>query len=197
MKNRRVSDIMIPLNEYTTVSEDTSMYGAILALSKVQAAFKNNNYGHRAILVYSLNNKQITGKISAFDILKALEPNYRKIGKDDPFKKKVGLSRFGLSPDFLKSLISQYNLWDEPLELLVAKAKSLKVKDFMYTPSDGEYVNEDAPLAEAIHQLIIGDHQSLIVINRNRNNEMTGILRLVDVFSEVCDLILDKNCSSE
>jgi len=196
MKIRLVSDIMIPLNEYTTVSEDTSMYDAVRALNKVQTSFKKNHYGHKAILVYSRNSKHITGKISALDIIKALEPNYRKIGKDKPVKKKVGLSRFGLSPDFLKSLISQFNLWDEPLELLVAKAKSLKVKDFMYTPSDGEYVNEDAPLAEAIHQLIAGQHQSLIVINKNSNSEMTGILRLVDIFSEVCDLILDENYSS-
>jgi CBS domain containing-hemolysin-like protein len=193
MKIRQVSDIMIPLNEYTTVSEDTSLHDAVRALYKVQAAFKKNKYGHKAILVYNRNSKHITGKISALDIIKALEPNYQKIGKDDPAKKKVGLSRFGLSPDYLKSLISQYNLWDEPLELMITKAMSLKVKDFMYTPSDGEYVDEDASLAEAIHQLIIGQHQSLIVVNKNSNNEMTGILRLVDIFSEVCDLILDEN----
>ena len=193
MKIRQVSDIMIPLNEYTTVSEDTSLYAAVRALDKVQAALKKNKYSHKAILVYNHNSKHITGKISALDIIKALEPNYQKIRNDDPVKKKVGLSRFGLSPDYLKSLISQYNLWDEPLELMIEKAKLLKVKDFMYKPSDGEFVDEDASLAEAIHQLIIGQHQSLIVVNKNSNNEMTGILRLVDIFSEVCDLILDEN----
>jgi CBS domain containing-hemolysin-like protein len=193
MKIRQVSDIMIPLNEYTTVSEETSLHDAVHALDDVQTAFKKNKYGHKAILVYSLNSKNITGKVSALDIIKALEPNYQKIGNSDSVNKKVGLSRFGLSPDYLKSLISQYNLWDEPLELMITKAKSLKVKDFMYKPSDGEFVDENASLAEAIHQLIIGQHQSLIVVSKNSNNEMTGILRLVDIFSEVCDLILDEN----
>jgi predicted transcriptional regulator len=54
----------------------------------------------------------------------------------------------------------------------------------MYSPSEGEYVEEEASLAEAIHQLVVGHHQSLLV---TRGGEITGILRLTDVFSEICE----------
>lgn len=192
MKVRRVKNIMVPLNEYATVTEDSSLHDAVAALHKAHSEFKKSIYHHRAVLVYDKDKTNITGKISQLDILRALEPKYRQLGSGDPLA-TIGLSRFGLSPDFLKSLISQYNLWDEPLELLIAKVKSLKVKDFMYTHTDGEYVEEEASLADAIHQLILGRHQSLIVV---KNNEITGILRLVDIFSEVCDLILTNNYSN-
>jgi CBS domain-containing protein len=59
----------------------------------------------------------------------------------------------------------------------------------MYTLTEGEYVREDATLDEAIHQLVIGHHQSLLV---TRGEEIVGILRLSDVFREICNMI--KEC---
>lgn len=192
MKIRRVKEIMVPLNEYATVTEDASLHDAVFALDRAHAEFKKNIYHHRAVLVFNSDGTRIVGKISQLDILRALEPKYRQLGSGDPLA-TIGLSRFGLSPDFLNSLISQYSLWDEPLESLIGKARLLRVKDFMYTHTDGEYVEEEASLADAIHQLILGRHQSLLVVTEN---EITGILRLVDIFSEVCDLILTKNYSN-
>jgi CBS domain containing-hemolysin-like protein len=57
-----------------------------------------------------------------------------------------------------------------------------KIKDFMYTPTEGEFVEQDASLDEAIHQLIMGHHHSLLV---TRDKEIVGILRLKDMFSEI------------
>ena len=52
----------------------------------------------------------------------------------------------------------------------------------MYNPTEGEYVTEDTTLEVAIHQLIVGRHQSLLV---TRNRDIVGILRLTDVFREI------------
>lgn len=188
MKIRRVKNIMVPLGEYATVKESDSLHDAVFALKEAQKALKIDDYKHKALLVYDKTGEFIIGKISQLDIIRALEPKYRQACEKDS-QAPVGLSRFGLSPDYLKSLSSQYDLWDQPLESLVDKSVSLKVRDFMYTPSGGEFVSEDTALAEAMHQLIIGHHQSLIVMKKD---EITGILRLVDIFREVCDLILLK-----
>ena len=59
----------------------------------------------------------------------------------------------------------------------------------MYKPSEGEYVKEEASLNEGIHQLIVGHHQSLLV---TRDKEIVGVLRLSDVFREICHMI--KTC---
>jgi predicted transcriptional regulator len=51
----------------------------------------------------------------------------------------------------------------------------------MYTPSEGEYIEADASLCEAVHMLVMGHHQSLLV---TRDKKIVGILRLTDVFKE-------------
>jgi predicted transcriptional regulator len=52
----------------------------------------------------------------------------------------------------------------------------------IHAPVEGEFVEEDASLAEAIHQLALEHHQSLLV---TRNNKIVGVLRQVDIFKEV------------
>ena len=95
-------------------------------------------------------------------------------------------SRYGFSPDFLRSMIENYGLWRKPLEGLCRKAAEMKVKDIMHKPAEGEYVGEDASLDTAIHLLVMGRHQSLLV---TRGEDIVGILRLSDVFKKVCDSI--------
>jgi CBS domain-containing protein len=178
MKSRKVKDLMVPLEEYATVSEDSSLYEAVLALEEAQNRFGKDRYKHRAILVYDKNEK-VVGKLSQLDVIKGLEAGYKRL-------ELKGVSHTGFSPEFIKSLIKQYGLWSKPLEEICTKAADIKVKDVMYTPTEGEYVREDATLDEAIHQLVMGKHQSLLVASQNR---IVGILRLTDVFMEVCDLV--------
>ena len=177
MEKMKVKDLMVPLEEYATVSAEATLYEAVLALEKAQEDLDRTRYLylHRAILVYDEKNK-IVGKMSQLDVLKALEPKYGEMG--DP----GALSRAGFSPQFLKSMLEQFALWDKPIEVVCRKAAKVKVKDFMYTPTEGEYVKENASLGEAIHQLVMGHHQSLLV---TREEEIVGILRLTDVFKHI------------
>ena len=52
----------------------------------------------------------------------------------------------------------------------------------MQATSEGEYVDEETSLDMAIHQLLLGDHLSLLA---TRKSEIVGILRLTDVFAAV------------
>ena len=61
---------MVPLSDYATVSEEATLYEAVIALEKAQATFDQSRYRHRALLVYN-NQNQIVGKISQLDILMA------------------------------------------------------------------------------------------------------------------------------
>ncbi|MGD8228640.1 MAG: CBS domain-containing protein [Desulfobacteraceae bacterium] len=177
MKTTPVRDLMVPLSEYATVSQEATLSEAILALERAQEKFDPKRQRHRAILVFDQNNK-IVGKLSQLDILRALEPKYAEMGEPG------AMSRAGFSPQFLSSMVEKFSLWDAALEELCTKAARLMVKDIMYTPSEGEYVNEGASLGEAIHMLLMGHHQSLLV---TRGEDIVGILRLVDVFKAVCD----------
>lgn len=187
MRMKKVTEVMVPLSEYAVVNEDESLGNAIKTLFEIQKEILCTEYKHRAVLVRNAA-KRIVGKVGPLDILRALEPKYSKIGLPDQLS-KVGLSRFGLSNEFLNSMVEHYNLWDEKSEDLIRKASKLKVKNIMYTPGEGEYVNDDTPVSEAIHQFILGHHQSLLVLKKKR---VIGVLRLTDVFKLICDLMVEE-----
>jgi len=185
MHTKKVKDLMVPLSEYATVNENDTLEKAIKILSQSQKKLSTDAYKHRAILAYD-ETGNITGKVSELDVLRALEPKYSQFGHADHLA-KMGLSRFGLSNDFLHSLVKNYDLWNESCESLVEKAKKRKIKEIMYSPQEGEYVNDDIPVPEAIHQLILGHHQSLLVLKQDK---VIGVLRLTDIFKLICDLII-------
>ena len=174
-----VESLMVPIEEYATVSEDATLYEAVKALEKAQEEQdrKRYHYLHRAILVLDKNGK-VEGKVSQLDVLMALEPKYKNIGDME------ALSRSGFSLDFLKSMMETFALCDIPFTDMCARAGDLKVKEFMSSLSEGEYVEADMALCEAVHMFVIGNHQSLLV-TRDRDGEIIGILRLTDVFKEV------------
>lgn len=188
MESPNVKDLMVPLSEYATVSEDASLYEAVLSLEKTLEEYKKAPDRHRAILVLDKNNNVI-GKLSQLDVLRALEPKYDQIGDAKPLS-SFGLSRFGFSSKFLKSMMDQFKLWDEPLEVICKRAGNQNVKKFMYTPTEGEYVDENADINTAIHQLVMGHHQSLLVTSGGERR-IIGILRLTDVFRSIRCLIKD------
>jgi CBS domain-containing protein len=172
-----IKDLIVPLEEYATIDEDATLNEAVKALEKAQEVQdrKRYHYLHRAILVLD-KNKKVVGKISQLDVLMALEPKYKAIGD------MKNLSRSGLSLEFIKSMLDNYGLCEIPFTDMCINAGDRKVKDCMYSPGEGEYIELDASLCEAIHMLVMGHHQSLLV---TQESEIIGILRLTDVFKDV------------
>ena len=177
MDNTLVRDLMVPRDEYATVSEDSTLFEAVQALETAQEDLDREKYLylHRAILVYNETGK-IVGKISQLDVLRALEPKYNKIGDTG------ALSLTGFSSGFLKSMLDKIPMFSQTLVDISRKANQIQVKDFMYFPTKGEYVSDDTPLETAIHMFVMGHHQSMLVTH---GEDIVGILRVTDVFKEV------------
>ena len=129
MDSKTVKDVMVPLSEYATVSEEDTLREAVMALKKAQKEFDQTRDRHRAILVYNKYNK-IVGKLSQLDVLQALEPKYEQLGDSNPLS-RFGLSRYGFSPKFMKTLMNQFNLWDQSLEESCKTAGKRKVKEII------------------------------------------------------------------
>lgn len=179
MKQLKVKELMVPLAEYATVFEEATLYEAVTALAQAQQKFDQQKDRHRAVLVFD-QRRRVVGKVSQFDVLRCLEPKYEQIGD------LKAISRYGFSREFVASMLTGYGLWEKPLQDICRKAARKKVKDIMDTPDEGEYVPLEASLDEAIHQLVMGHHQSLLV---TQDREIVGILRLSDVFREICKAI--------
>ena len=80
MEQLSVRDLMVPLDEYATVSQDATLYESVLALEIAQEELDRDRYVylHRAILVYDKTHK-IVGKVSQSDVLRSLEPKYQEM----------------------------------------------------------------------------------------------------------------------
>lgn len=176
MKTCKVKEMMVPLKEYTTISEEATLFEAVKALEKAQKDSRPGCYPHRAVLVYDKSNK-IIGKLGQLDILKALEPKYFEM-QDRP-----GMKGLGFSKQFMKSMLENFRMLDGAMENICKKAGETKVSKFVVTPTEGEFVDEDVSMDEAIHQLVLGHHQSLLVTGKD--GDIVGILRLTDVFSTI------------
>jgi len=180
MKTTLVKDVMVPLSEYATVSEDATLSDAVAALKKSQADFDQAKYRHRAILIYDKAN-HIVGKVNFLSILRALEPTYEEMLSDR------GPLHMGFTRKFQKAMFESLKLWQDPLGDICKKASEIQVKTFMVTPGENEVIEADQQLGEAIHQLVIGHHQSLLVA---KDGKIVGVLRLADAFQVVADNIL-------
>ena len=182
MKTIPVKELMIPLADYATVSSDATLREAVIALEEAQLALDPGRHKHRAILVLD-EQGQVIGKLTMKHILMAIEPNYGKIEGTDV------LERSGYSPDMIKDMLEDNSLWIEPLQFICERAAELKLSSFIQPPSEDEYIDENATLAEAAHRLVLYPYLSLLVI---RDDEVVGILRLSDLFSKICEIM--KSC---
>lgn len=173
-----VKELMVPLEEYATVDQEASLYEAVMALEEAQTRFDPNRPRHRAVLVFD-QTRTIVGKLDFLNILRGLEPKYAEIRE---------LEQPGMifTPEFIKNALEKFSLWQNPLDDICKKAARIKVKEIMGSPGHGELIPETASLNEAIHQLVLGSHQSLLVTS---GEKITGILRLSDVFVTISQLI--------
>jgi len=182
MKEIYVKDVMVPISQYASVSEKASVLDAIRVLESEENKSPEGTYRDRAVLVVNADG-EVIGKVSQVDIIRGIEPNYQNIGTD------LDLTRLGFSNPFLRSLQDHYKLWERPIEELCRLVNRLKVVDVMYKATDLQHVRGKDTLSTAMHQIIMGRHQSLLVTKGKR---VIGILKSTDVFSALCGLL--KEC---
>lgn len=179
MKTVIVKELMVPLEEYATVSKNASLADAVLALEKAQMTLDPRQHKHRAVLVLDENGK-VVGKLTMKDIIVALEPNYGKLESEGV------LERSGFSPDLIESMLEVNTLWAEPLQFFIERAGSIVINEFIQDPAEDEYIDENATMDVAVHNFIMYPHHSLLVTS---GDDVVGILRLSDVFTKISDVI--------
>ncbi len=175
MENIRVKDLMVPVEGYVTISETATLYEAVIKLEQAQHDYEEGKCPHRALLVTG-SSGDVIGRMNKIDVMRSLEPKYSELGD----LRRV--SGFGLSPEFIKVMMEKFELWETSLNDLCRKAADVKVGDIVATPLEGEIIDSEATLNKAVHQIIVGNNQSLLVKSGGR---IVGILRLTDVFDEI------------
>jgi len=175
-----VKDIMLSLDEYAVVDEDATMLDALVALDEAQARVPKGRHPHRAVLVKDQRGN-ITGKLGHLAFFAGLEPKYEELGDLST------LSRAGLSPTFMKSMMQDLALWNMDFDHYARRAMETPVKKVMHPVR--EHVEETDRIEEAIHKLVMYQTLSLVVTNEDKP---VGILRLADLFPVVAKMIKRK-----
>lgn len=184
MQEIKIKDMMIPLAEYATVSQDATIYEAVTALeASWDASMDDGMHRHRAVLVLD-DQEHVVGKLNQHAFIRVLEPKYSEIGDLDR------LRHWGLNVGFIQSMVEKQELWTDPLDTLCSRASNLLVKDVMTILAEDDYADVNATLAEAAHSLVMTHKLSMLVTD---NDRVVGVLRLVDVFDKIRTLI--KTCT--
>ena len=173
MEIKKIKDIMIPIENYASVNQKSSLYDALIAIRESQEKLSPNMQPIRAVLIVDDNNN-IVGKMGHAAFLRALEPKYNKI---IDFEK---LTRAGVSAAFISSMTDNLRLWQDDFATICRQASTIKVKNVMSPVSEG--IDENASITEAIHQIIVLQLLSLLV---KSGLKIVGIVRLSDLFHEV------------
>lgn len=182
----RLKDLMVPADDYASISAGASILEGILALQEAQRRqFQDDPERHRdrAVLVRDAQG-EIIGKLSMWSIIGCLEPSFERVKGGTASSKAA--SRVGSGRDFIGEIMSSSHLWRSHLGTIADETANLKIQDLLHAPREKEMIDEGASLETAVHQLVAGHFMSLLV---TRHGRIVGVLRLVDVFEAICRLI--------
>ncbi len=170
----KVKELMIPVSEYMTFGSDAVLSDVVVAMSESK---------HKDALI--LNEKgNLRGVLTMAEVLGELEPSYKKL-------KAKGLDKDTLTHEYVADIFKEFGLWADSLNTLCQNACNVSVLDAMHVPEKVEYLDEDDDLEHGVHNYVVGVHQPLIV---RKNGEVTGVLRLSDIFEEVKKRMVACNC---
>jgi CheY-like chemotaxis protein len=166
-KEKTVSEVMIPLEYYTTLTEGNTIQDAV---EKLKASFSAEvstsrlmETGHRSFLVFD-ENGEVKGMVAIVDLLSAIMPGYLSAPK----------------PSMADSIQYSPMFWSGMFIREVKQLAAKNVKDIM--SSVPLTIDADANLMEAAHMMVYQQEPRLVVV---RNKAVVGIIREQDLFFEI------------
>ena len=164
---KSLREVMIPIEEYTTLNQESTVKAAIDKLrqsfyAKVSTS-RIMETGHRSILVVD-DRGEIMGILAIIDLLRAVMPAYL----DAP--KPSTADNIQYSPLF----------WNNMFQREVLRLSGKKIKNVM-SPAP-RTIDADANLMEAAYTMITHNKRRLTIID---SGKVIGIIREQDLFFEI------------
>ncbi len=173
-EEKQVRDVMIPIEEYTTVGpEKTVREGIQMLRQSFEVSVPTSRLmkmGHRSILVMDRKG-ELLGVLSIMDLIRSVRPSYLSAPK----------------PSMADSIQYSAMFWSG---LFTRQAKALalvKIVDIM-SPSP-PVIREDANLMEAANLLFTERSRRLVVLGLE--GKVIGVVREQEIFFELAGIILE------
>ncbi|MDY6792578.1 MAG: response regulator [Thermodesulfobacteriota bacterium] len=173
IEEKKVMEVMVPVNEYTTLNEDQTITDAIGHLkesfvSKVSTS-RILETGHRSVLVVD-HAKNLVGIMTIKGLLKLIMPEYLSAPK----------------PSMADSIQYSPMFWDGMFSNVITQKAGTKLKDAM-SPNPLT-IDGTASLMEAAYMMVGKKARRLVVMIAG---EVAGVIREQDLFFEI-EKILQK-----
>jgi CheY-like chemotaxis protein len=166
-EEKKARDIMIPLEDYTSISAESTVRDAIFALKRSYEAFlstgKVMECGHRSLLVFDSGGR-LSGILSILDLVKALRPAYLTAPR----------------PSMADSLRYSPMFWSGLFTTQVKGLAGKKVREIMSRPP--LTIEDDANLMEIAELMVAEKARRLAVTSRGR---VLGVVREQELFFEI------------
>ena len=178
LTNHLVSDLMIPINDYPTLSAEATLEDAFNLLKRrpIEAA----NFGYRRVLVME-NDGRIKGIITIPLLLKGMVPSL--------LAASPGESAEGYwATEDNQASAGQEVFWEEVLKSPRHNLIEKPLGDLVNPPE--KTLTPDMPLARGLIYLLAQEAPILPVLE---DDGVVAVLRLVDIFKLISDKILGEN----
>ena len=167
IKEKTVADIMIPLEDYTTVNQNSTVGEAIEKLRESffsrESTSRIMETGHRSIMVFD-DRGEVIGILAIIDLLNAVMPGYLSAPK----------------PSMADSIQYSPMFWSGMFTREIRKIAVRKISDVM-SPAPLT-IDAGANLMEAAYAMVANKKRRLAV---EQSGRIIGIIREQDLFFEI------------
>lgn len=171
---RRVGEIMIPLKDYPHLPVWSSMLEAIEMMHSAQLEVRGRKSLPRIILLFDLDGS-ISGTVRRRDLLRGMEPQFL-LGQSIQQRIKV----FDIQVDPHLS-----ELWPDRWVEGIREQVDRPVTDVM-RPIE-KTIDADELVMNAVYEMV---KHELILLPVLDEGKVVGVIRTVDVFHEIAELVL-------
>lgn len=163
MFEKKVKDIMTPIEDYPRIPHSSSIAEALLE-------FKDYAHkGYRHVLIFD-ERFQLVGILSLRDLLRNIEPEFLKTDVSTKFQ--------GLMPTDDGSIAI---MWEDAFFEDCKKKMDTPIKEIL-TPIKIITITSDAPVMKALYLMMREDVNALPVIE---GDVVIGVIRLLDIVGEI------------
>lgn len=184
---KRVKDIMVPIEEYDKVHVDSQFCDV---LSILRRNYENMKTGqdkrrlHRTLFVTDADN-QIVGKISMYDLIRGLVPEPAKSPEVSKAYHRMLSSRAVRVAEEVGEVQEHYKWLQSSFEDLVRQEAHKRVRDIM-KPVQKSLLREDDRINQAIYVIFKEDVRQQLV---HRDGKIVGVVNLNALFAELLDVL--------
>lgn len=186
-EERRVKDIMVPIEEYDKVGVDAEFCDVLSILKRNYENIKTGQTGrrlHRTLFVMDAEGR-IVGKLSMYDLIRGLVPEPAKAPEVSKAYHRRLSSRAMRVVEEVGEVQEHYKWLQSSFKELVKQEAHKKIRDIM-KPVQKSVLREEDRINQAIYVIFKEEVRQQLVY---RDEEVVGVVNLNVLFAELLETV--------